>query len=59
MNFPKQVPSPMPVHRYEPFHPIDLADRTWPDKKITQAPQWCSVDPVSYTHLTLPTKRIV
>jgi integrase len=34
----------MPVHRYEPFHPIDLADRTWPDKKITQAPQWCSVD---------------
>jgi len=44
MNFPKQVPSPMPVHRYEPFHPIDLADRTWPDKKITKAPQWCSVD---------------
>ena len=44
MNFPMQVPSSMPVHRYEPFHPIDLADRTWPDKKITQAPQWCSVD---------------
>jgi len=44
MNFPKQVPSSMPVHRYEPFHPIDLADRTWPNKKITKAPQWCSVD---------------
>ena len=34
----------MPVHRYEPFHPVDLPDRTWPNKKITQAPQWCSVD---------------
>jgi 2-isopropylmalate synthase len=44
MNFPKQVPSKMPVHRYEPFHPVDLADRTWPNKKITKAPKWCSVD---------------
>ncbi|MDP1851695.1 MAG: 2-isopropylmalate synthase [Candidatus Planktophila sp.] len=44
MNFPKQSPSLMPVHRYEPFHPIDLPDRTWPNKKITQAPKWCSVD---------------
>ena len=44
MNFPKQSPSSMPVHRYEPFHPIDLPDRTWPNKKITQAPKWCSVD---------------
>lgn len=44
MNFPQQSPSSMPVHRYEPFHPIDLPDRTWPNKKITQAPKWCSVD---------------
>jgi 2-isopropylmalate synthase len=44
MNFPKQSPSTMPVHRYEPFHPIDLPDRTWPNKRITQAPKWCSVD---------------
>jgi 2-isopropylmalate synthase len=44
MNFPKQSPSSMPVHRYEPFHPIDLPDRTWPNKTITQAPKWCSVD---------------
>jgi 2-isopropylmalate synthase len=44
MNFPKQSPSTMPVHRYEPFHPIDLPDRTWPSKKITHAPKWCSVD---------------
>lgn len=44
MNFPQQSPSTMPVHRYEPFHPIDLPDRTWPSKKIIQAPKWCSVD---------------
>ena len=44
MNFPKQSPSAMPVHRYAPFHPIDLPDRTWPSKKITHAPKWCSVD---------------
>ena len=44
MNFPKQTPSKMPVHRYQPFHPVDLVDRTWPSKKMTKAPQWCSVD---------------
>ncbi len=44
MNFPKQQPSTMPVHRYAPFIPIDLTDRTWPTKQITKTPQWCSVD---------------
>ena len=44
MNFPKQQPSTMPVHRYEPFIPVDLTDRTWPAKRITAAPKWCSVD---------------
>ena len=34
----------MPVHRYSSFIPVDLADRTWPNKKITVAPKWCSVD---------------
>ena len=37
----------MPIHRYRPFHetiPVDLPDRTWPSKKITQAPRWCAVD---------------
>ncbi|ATE52035.1 2-isopropylmalate synthase [Actinosynnema pretiosum] len=38
----------MPVHRYRPFHElvetVDLPDRTWPAKRITQAPQWCAVD---------------
>ncbi len=34
----------MPAHRYAPFIPVDLKDRTWPTKQITRAPQWCSVD---------------
>ena len=34
----------MPVHRYSSFIPVELADRTWPNKKITVAPKWCSVD---------------
>ncbi len=34
----------MPVHRYIPFHPVDLDDRTWPSKRMTKAPQWSSVD---------------
>jgi 2-isopropylmalate synthase len=44
MNFPEQKPSSMPVHRYASFIPVDLADRTWPNKKIASAPKWCSVD---------------
>jgi 2-isopropylmalate synthase len=44
MNFPKQQPSKMPVHRYVPFHPVDLEDRTWPSKRMTHAPKWSSVD---------------
>jgi 2-isopropylmalate synthase len=37
-------PRAMPFHRYRPFTPIPLPDRTWPGKVITQAPRWCSVD---------------
>ncbi len=44
MNFPKQSPSAMPVHRYSSFIPVDLTDRTWPTKQIKVAPKWCSVD---------------
>ncbi|WP_115685459.1 2-isopropylmalate synthase [Corynebacterium senegalense] len=44
----KQRGSQMPVDRYLPFaqevEDITLPDRTWPDKKITVAPQWCAVD---------------
>ena len=40
--------SSMPFGRYLPFakevEDISLPDRTWPDKKITVAPQWCAVD---------------
>ncbi len=34
----------MPYHKYKPFRPLNLPDRTWPDKFITSAPRWCSVD---------------
>ena len=37
-------PGKMPFHKYKPFKPIPLSDRTWPDKVITSAPRWCSVD---------------
>ena len=30
--------------KYKVFKTIKLADRTWPDKSITSAPDWCSVD---------------
>jgi 2-isopropylmalate synthase len=42
-----QRPSGMPVHKYVPFHQqivVDLPDRTWPSKRITEAPRWCAVD---------------
>ncbi|GAA5081509.1 2-isopropylmalate synthase [Thermocatellispora tengchongensis] len=42
--YPQQQPTSMPYGRYEPFQPIRLTDRTWPDKVITQAPRWCAVD---------------
>jgi 2-isopropylmalate synthase len=33
-----------PQTKYKPFPPVPLKDRTWPDKQITSAPIWCSVD---------------
>lgn len=30
--------------KYTPFKTVELPDRTWPDKLITRAPIWCSVD---------------
>jgi 2-isopropylmalate synthase len=35
------------VHKYVPFHEqikVDLPDRTWPSKLITETPRWCAVD---------------
>src|SRR5689334_24756330 len=40
----QQQPSGMPCHRYAPFKPVDLPDRTWPAKSITTAPRWLSTD---------------
>lgn len=34
----------MPVHKYRPFEPVRLEDRTWPGATIAKAPTWCSVD---------------
>src|SRR6187549_2514181 len=42
-----QAASKMPVHKYRPYQDqfsVDLPDRTWPAKRITQAPRWCAVD---------------
>ena len=39
-----QKPSGMPFGRYQPFTPIDLPDRTWPNRVIDAAPRWCAVD---------------
>ena len=30
--------------KYRSFQTIDLSDRQWPSRSITQAPAWCSVD---------------
>ncbi|MEU8117234.1 2-isopropylmalate synthase [Spirillospora sp. NPDC049024] len=42
--YPQQQTSGMPFQRYAPFAPVRLADRTWPDQVITEAPRWCAVD---------------
>jgi len=33
-----------PSKKYRPFPPVSLADRQWPNRILTQAPIWCSVD---------------
>ena len=42
-----QQPTAMPVRKYLPFQEqirVQLPDRTWPDRVMTQAPRWCAVD---------------
>src|SRR3954467_12523602 len=34
----------MPFEKYNPWLPLVLTDRTWPNKRIEKAPLWCSVD---------------
>ena len=33
-----------PAQKYQPYPPISLPDRTWPEKQITHAPRWLSTD---------------
>ncbi len=33
-----------PSSKYRPFPPVPLTDRQWPNKVLTHAPIWCSVD---------------
>ncbi len=44
INRENASPRKMPFHKYKAFEPISLPDRTWPNKTITVAPRWCSVD---------------
>jgi 2-isopropylmalate synthase len=38
------TPKSMPFDKYAPFVPLVLHDRTWPNRVISKAPRWCSVD---------------
>jgi 2-isopropylmalate synthase len=33
-----------PSKKYQPFPPVHLPDRQWPNRVLTAAPRWCSVD---------------
>ncbi len=33
-----------PSKKYHPFPPVHLPDRQWPNRVLTHAPRWCSVD---------------
>src|SRR3984893_9267180 len=33
-----------PSLKYQPFPPVALPDRQWPNRVVTHAPRWCSVD---------------
>ena len=36
--------APMPHHKYRPYPPVALTDRSWPSRSLERAPRWCSVD---------------
>jgi 2-isopropylmalate synthase len=44
MTRPAKQPRPMPFQKYRPTLPLVLEDRTWPNRQLTAAPTWCSVD---------------
>jgi len=33
-----------PSKKYRPFPPVELLNRQWPNRRLEQAPRWCSVD---------------
>ena len=33
-----------PSSKYRPYAPIHLPGRQWPNRTLTHAPRWCSVD---------------
>src|SRR3954466_11104567 len=35
---------PAPVTKYRQFPPVSLPNRQWPNRSLTHAPIWCSVD---------------
>jgi 2-isopropylmalate synthase len=35
---------PSSLAKYRPFPPVRLPDRTWPERVLDRAPEWCSVD---------------
>ena len=35
---------PDPSKKYRPFPPVHLPERQWPNRVLTKAPIWCSVD---------------
>ncbi|MFJ4711804.1 2-isopropylmalate synthase [Streptomyces sp. NPDC088785] len=39
-----QQPSSMPIRKYGRYDQVDIPDRTWPDRRITEAPRWLSTD---------------
>ncbi|QKW06389.1 2-isopropylmalate synthase [Streptomyces sp. NA04227] len=39
-----QQPTSMPIHKYRGYDAVDIADRTWPERRITKAPRWLSTD---------------
>jgi len=46
-NSPPQLKNSMlknPSQKYRPFPPVELPDRHWPNRVLTHAPVWCSVD---------------
>jgi 2-isopropylmalate synthase len=44
MSSGPQQSSPMAFGKYRATVPVELPDRTWPDRRLSAAPRWCSVD---------------